>query len=312
MIVALFNVYLLLLYLAVRARLVPWNTFWKISPVLWLCVLLVGLFIPMGWGAPSGAALIGRYSVQIVPDVAGEVSDVPVEPNAALRAGDVLFRIDPVPFQAKLDALVAQLEFAELRSGQMGELHSKDAGRLFDLQQRQSEVAQLRAQVEGARWDVEKTTVRAPTDGYVTNVALRKGARVSSLPLTPVMAFIDTSATIVAVEVDQIYARYIKSGQEVELTFKYMPGRILTGRVETVLQATSLGQPPVSGAAISPKMIVATPFVVRVKLDDGEAAQLLPAGSTGEAAIYTDHVKAAHVIRRVMLRQIAVLNYVLP
>jgi hypothetical protein len=38
----------------------------------------------------------------------------------------------------------------------------------------------------------------------------------------------------------------------------------------------------------------------------------LPAGSTGEAAIYTDHVKASHVIRQVLLRQIAILNYVNP
>jgi hypothetical protein len=34
--------------------------------------------------------------------------------------------------------------------------------------------------------------VRAPADGYVTNLALRKGARVANLPLSPVMAFIDT------------------------------------------------------------------------------------------------------------------------
>ena len=35
-------------------------------------------------------------------------------------------------------------------------------------------------------------------------------------------------------------------------------------------------------------------------------------GSTGDAAIFTNHVKVAHVIRRVLLRQIAILNYVNP
>jgi hypothetical protein len=43
-----------------------------------------------------------------------------------------------------------------------------------------------------------------------------------------------------------------------------------------------------------------------------ELARRLPAGSAGEAAIYTDHVKAAHVIRKVILRQTAILNYVYP
>jgi hypothetical protein len=52
--------------------------------------------------------------------------------------------------------------------------------------------------------------------------------------------------------------------------------------------------------------------VVRVKLDDDAFAKALPAGSTGTAAIYTDHVKISHVIRRVLLRQVAILNYVNP
>jgi hypothetical protein len=47
--------------------------------------------------------------------------------------------------------------------------------------------------------------------------------------------------------------------------------------------------------------------------DCGEfLAQSLPAGSTGDAAIFTEHVKVAHVIRKVLLRQIAILNYVIP
>ena len=58
--------------------------------------------------------------------------------------------------------------------------------------------------------------------------------------------------------------------------------------------------------------IEAAPFVVRVKLDDATFAQSLPAGSSGTAAIYTEHVKATHIIRRVILRQIAILNYVNP
>jgi hypothetical protein len=61
-----------------------------------------------------------------------------------------------------------------------------------------------------------------------------------------------------------------------------------------------------------PKEIQSAPFAVRVKLDDEEFAHRLPAGSTGTAAIFTDHVKVSHVIRRVLLRQIAILNYVNP
>ena len=80
-----------------------------------LVLLLFGLFIPMGWGAPQGPAVVLRNSVSIVPDVAGEVVEVAVEANRPVKSGDVLFRIDPVPFQSQVDALAAQLRLEELR-----------------------------------------------------------------------------------------------------------------------------------------------------------------------------------------------------
>lgn len=312
MIVFLFNVYLLILFLLVYFKIVPFNLFWKVSPLIVMLVLMVGLFIPMGWGAPSGPVLVGRHSVQIVPDVAGEVLEVPVQPNTPLKAGDVLFRIDPTIYQAQVDALTAQLKFAELRREQMTQLQRGDAGRAFDVQQRESEVEQLKAQLDSAKWNLEKTVVRAPAEGYVTNLALRTGARVSALSLAPVMAFIDTSEAIIATEIAQINARYIEPGQPVEITFKYLPGHIFTGRVNAVLQAVATGQVQPSGMAVAPKDVQSAPFVIRLTLDDAELAKRLPAGSTGEAAIFTAHVKVAHVIRRVMLRMTAILNYINP
>lgn len=312
MIVVLLNVYLVILFGLVKLKIVPFNLFWKISPVLVLLLLLVGLFIPMNWGAPQGPVLVVRNSVPIVPNVAGEVLEVPVQANAPLKSGDVLFRIDPAPYESQVRALKAQLQLQEQRLSQMTQLQSTGTGRTFDVEQRQAEVDQLKAQVDGAQWNLDKTVVRAPADGYVTNLALRAGARVTNLPLAPVMAFIDTSDTIVGVEIQQIDARYIAANQPVEITFKFMPGRVYPGRVLTVLQAISTGQVQASGLATTPKQVQSAPFVVRVVLDDQAFARTLPAGSTGDAAIFTERVKAAHVIRKVLLRQIAILNYINP
>lgn len=312
MIVVLLNAYLALLFVLVKLKIVPFNLFWKISPAIVFVLLLVGLFIPMNWGAPQGPALVLRNAVSIVPDVAGEVLDVPVEANKPLKAGDVLFRIDPVPYQSQVGALEAQLKLQEQRLSEVSQLQSRGTGRAFDVEQRQAEVDQLKAQLDGAKWNLDKTVVRAPADGYVTNLALRKGARVANLPLSPVMAFIDTFDTIIGVEINQIDARNIKPGQPVELTFKMTPGTIQTGKVESILQAIASGQAQTSGRAVAPKTIQAAPFVVRVRLDDASFAAGLPAGSVGDAAIFTEHVKAAHVIRKVLLRQIAITNYVNP
>lgn len=312
MMVALMTVYIALLFALVWIGAIRFNTFWKLSPLIVLLLLNLGLFIPMGWGAPQGKALVYRNAVSIVPDVAGEVTEVPITANTPLKAGDVLFRIDHTPYEAQVKTLEAQLKLSSKRLDQMTQLFERDAGRGFDVEQRQSEVDQLRGQLQGAQWNLDKTVVRAPADGYVTNVGLRKGARVANLPLSPVMAFIDTSDTRVVVEINQIDARYIAPGQEVEIAFKFAPGRVFTGKVESILQAVATGQAPVSGTAVLPKTIETVPFVVRVKLDDDEFAGKLPAGATGTAAIFTDHVKVSHVIRRVLLRQLAILDYINP
>jgi RND family efflux transporter MFP subunit len=310
--VAIINTYLVLLFLLVHFKIVRFNLFWKVSPFLVILLTMFGLLIPMGWSAPQGSALVVRNAVSIVPDVAGEVTEVPVAANAPLKAGDVLFKIDPTPYAAQVKAIDAQLKLSRTRLAQMTQLFERDSGRGFDVEQRQSEVDQLSGQLEGAQWNLDKTTVRAPADGYVTNLALRKGARVANLPLSPVMAFIDTSNTIIGVQINQIDARYIAPGQEVEVTFKFAPGRIYSGKVESVLQAIATGQTQTSGMAVMPRAIEAAPFVVRVRLDDAEMARNLPAGTTGTAAIYTEHLKPTHVVRRVILRQIAIINYVNP
>ncbi|MBR0692272.1 HlyD family secretion protein [Bradyrhizobium lablabi] len=312
MAIAIINTYLVLLFLLVHFGIVRFNLFWKASPFLVLLLTMFGLLIPMGWGAPQGSALVVRNAVSIVPDVAGEVTEVPVVANEPLKAGDVLFKIDPTPYDAQVQSIAARLKLASTRLSQMTTLFERDAGRGFDVEQRQSEVDQLKGQLQAAQWNLDKTVVKAPADGYVTNLALRKGARVANLPLSPVMAFIDTSDTIIGVVINQNDARYVAPGQEVEATFKFAPGRVYPGKVESVLQAIATGQTQTSGTAVMPKEIEAVPFVVRVRLDDVDFVRRLPAGATGTAAIYTDRLKPTHIVRRVILRQVAIVNYINP
>src|SRR5215472_583861 len=166
MIVVLLNLYIAILVLFVWLRFIPFNTFWKISPVIVLLLLLVGLFIPMGWGAPSGPVAVIRNAVQIVPSVAGEVVDVPVAANVPLKQGDVLFRIDPTTYDAQVQAIAAQLKLQTQRLAEMTQLQTSGTGRTFDVEQRQADTDNLKAQLDGAKWNLDKTTVVAPADGY--------------------------------------------------------------------------------------------------------------------------------------------------
>ena len=73
MIAFLTLIYVGALFLAVKVGIIRMNTFWKISPVLWMVVLFFVLFVPMQWGAPAGAVLMYRPVVEIVPNVNGVV-----------------------------------------------------------------------------------------------------------------------------------------------------------------------------------------------------------------------------------------------
>ena len=188
MAVALINIYPVILFLLVHFKIVPWNTFWKVSPFLVILLTLFGLLVPMGWGAPQGPVLVVRNSVAIVPDVAGAVTDVPVVANTPLKAGDVLFRIDPTPYDAQVRAIEAQLKLARTRLAQMTQLFERDSGRGFDVEQRQSETDQLAAQFEGAKWNLDKTTVRAPSAPVRTISAAQAQAGLSFLSRTHISA----------------------------------------------------------------------------------------------------------------------------
>ncbi len=110
--------FLVLCYVAILATLV-WlkviklNLWWKLSPLLFMLVCFFVLIFPLQWGAPSGTVNVYQYVIEIIPNVTGEVVDVPVEPMKPLKKGDVLFQIDRRPYQAKVKQLEAALAEAE-------------------------------------------------------------------------------------------------------------------------------------------------------------------------------------------------------
>ena len=232
-----------ILFLLVWFKVVPFNLFWKISPLLGLLVAACRDF-SFRWAGERHRARARRPTIpsRSCPTSQARSSRFPSRPTRRLRQRTSCSASIRFLFRRRSTRLMPSSSLPSFGFGQLTQLQRGDAGRAFDVQQRDAEVKQLKAQLAAAKWNLDKTIVRAPADGYVTNLALRKGARVSSLPLAPVMAFIDTSDTLVGAEIAQIYARYIEPGQKAEVTFKLYPGRIFTGRVETVLQAISTGQ----------------------------------------------------------------------
>ena len=78
-------------------------------------MFIIGIILlVMNYNHPfSSNARIYFTTTPILPDVKGRVIEVPVEPNTLLKAGDVLFRVDPQPYQYVVDQKKALLAEAE-------------------------------------------------------------------------------------------------------------------------------------------------------------------------------------------------------
>jgi multidrug resistance efflux pump len=351
-----------------KFKLLPWN---RISQVIVATIPVVGLtalILILNVVAPSSHDVrVINYVVQIIPQVTGQITEVPVQDNQFVKKGDVLFQIDSVPFSlrvrelegkladtraqvgqlgSELDAarentrsLRARLELANKRLVQNQQLVEAAAGNVFDLEAAQTDVQDLRAkvsaavaseaqvrerlgarsggeqaqvatilaQLEQARWELEKTNVRAMTDGYAINVQIRPGAFAAAAPFRPVMTFVQADQQLYAM-FEQNELRAVEPGNEAEVAFPTLPGKILRCKVRAVIWAQGQGQLTPSGEL--PKGTgYLPPGRFAVELEPEDSSIFLAAGARGAGAIYTEHGKMIHLVRKVIVRFGSYMNY---
>ena len=104
-------------------------------------------------------------------------------------------------------------------------------------------------------------------------------------------------------------------GQAAEVTFKSHPGKVFPATVRFLVPVTAQGELALTGTAVRPQAPAQPgPFSVRLDLDDPDLARELGInpGTVGSAAIYTSEVTMTHVIRKVMIRMDAIMNFIKP
>ncbi|MEL6766821.1 MAG: HlyD family secretion protein [Pseudomonadota bacterium] len=166
-----------------------------------------------------------------------------------------------------------------------------------------AKLAEVEAQLATARWQLEQTTVRAPSDGFVTQLTLREGFFAAALPLRPSMVFVSENENQVAASFRQIGVQRLQPGDRAEVAFHAVPGRVFEGTVNSVLPVMASGQVATSGTLVAPEQGEAPGRVV-VLIDLGEDAReaALPGGAAGVAAVYSEHWHAFAIVRAVFLR----------
>src|SRR4051795_9936654 len=109
--VLLLGVYAFFVWLIfIKLKLLPWTTPWKVAVAIFPVVAIACLLLLLNVVAPTtGDVRVVKYIVPVVSQVKGRVIEVPVENNRPVKKGDVLFRVDPTPYQSEVNSLEAQL-----------------------------------------------------------------------------------------------------------------------------------------------------------------------------------------------------------
>lgn len=140
--------------------------------------MLIVLFIPLQWGAPAGTVRLYQPVVEVIPNVSGEIMEVAAKALTPMKQGDVISRIDPEPYAAQLEQVEANLALAQVNLARAESLLTTLAAAKADADRYRAEARALSAQIREARRNLEKTVVRAPSDGYLVGLQLRPGQRV--------------------------------------------------------------------------------------------------------------------------------------
>ena len=293
-------------------------TKWTVPTAVLGGIVLIGtLIFMMNYNHPY-SEMSREYFVTtpIVPAVTGTVIEVPVSPMTSLKKGDVLFKIDPIPFQNKVSSLTAQIALASddvertrtlLQSRNISQRDADSALTRFE---------NLSGHLLTAEFELEMTVVRAPTDGYVAQMALRPGMRAASLPLRPVMIFLHNEGNLFVGWFRQNSLLRLTIGDEAEVAFDGVPGRVFSGKVKSILPALSAGQIQPSGDLINPAR-APYPGRIAVVIDITDPAfeefrDRVPGGAFAQAAIYTEHFHHVAIMRKVLLRMSSWMNYLFP
>ncbi len=248
----------------------------------------------------------GRVLVQVVdiaPEVSGTVTGVMVEDNQYVHKGDRLFVIDAVRFQLAIAQAQAQFDTAR----QQRELRLSDVRRRQGLtgivsaeeQERIANTAAVagaglagaQAALDLAKLNLQRATLFAPVNGYVTHLRLRRGDYVNAGQ--PRIALIDADSFWISGYFEETKVKRIHAGDAARI--KLMGYDVpLTGHVESLGRGISdvdcatnaLGLPTVN--PIFTWVRLAQRIPVRIALDKVPDGVVLVAGMTASIAVGPD------------------------
>jgi RND family efflux transporter MFP subunit len=280
----------------------------RILPVL-ITLAAVGLAVPLAWamwnaymGAPwTRDGTVRAYVVAMAPEVAGRIVELPVVDNQFVHKGDLLMTIDPTNYRIAVNLAEAAVQRAEA-DAQNAETEAQRRLKLNalavtveDQQIHQTNALIAKAQqqqalanLEQARVDLERTQMRSPVNGWVTNLLARLG------DYAPVgqnkISLVDADSFWVDGYFEETNVGQIQVGDPA--TIKLMGySQTIRGHVGSIARAINVAnaQPNEQGVAtVNPIFTwvrLAQRIPVRIEIDQVSAGVVLAAGMTATVQI---------------------------
>ncbi len=161
-----------------RFKLVRWG--WLSGTIS----ILIGAFILAIFLAlfnnltPSGKVTVAGRVIEVTPNVTGQVIAIPVKPNVPVKSGDILFQLDPAPFQYKVAQLQASLAAAKQQTQILKANYDQATANVAGLEaqykynaKRLDDIQQLYASGSNTEFKEQDTQVQFETVGAQLNVA---------------------------------------------------------------------------------------------------------------------------------------------
>ena len=203
-----------------------------------------------------------------------------------------------------------EAQVAQKLSGQVNGEQASVAAARAQFATAKAQVDASRADLANAQWNLDQTSVYAPANGYAINVQLRPGSYVTAFPVAPAMSFVEETYQVIALY-QQNELTLVEPGNEAEISLNMHPGRVIKAKVDSIVWAQGQGQVAQSGTLPQTGAFPQMPgrFPVKLEVAEKDRELFLAAGAVGHGAIYTDHVEAIHIIRKVIMRVGAITNY---
>lgn len=253
--------------------------------------------------------------VGVTPQVSGSILQLNVRDNQLVKAGDVLFRIDDTPYKIALLNARAQLAKAKAEVARAQAEQKKaasDASRRRHLSQNfisaedlenantalntattnleaaKAVVGVAQTTLDHAQWQLTQTEIKAPVDGWVTNLSTRVGdyAAVGH----PVFALVDSRSFYVVGYFEETKLRNIRPGDSAQIIL-YSSKQKLQGHVSSIGRAI-VDQSVESGGDLVANIKPNIPWVrlaqrvpVRIEFDHLPPDTILVSGTTCTVAI---------------------------